>query len=70
MVNEQFTLIGYKLSTWFIENKDDIKNTITVISGIVAAAYPEAIWAKILFAAGTGLVSKWLLDIIDYYCKK
>ena len=51
---------------FIIKNKDSIKATISTLCGLIASSYPDSIWIKILFGAGSMGLSYWISCIIDY----
>lgn len=58
------------LAEWFVENKETIKLAITGLSAYLATTYSNVFIIQFLFAAGSGFLTKMLVDTLDFWAKK
>lgn len=74
MASKKFSFEGYSISewfkrnkNWFVQHKNDLKMLAAVIFGLIATTWSDSTAVQALFAAGTGIISKWAIDGIDYF---
>lgn len=68
MVNNRFSLKGWSFKTWAVKNKDSIKLLVSAAVGLSAGFVSNLPPAQASFVtAVTGLVSKLVLDTLDYW---
>jgi hypothetical protein len=63
---------GYNFRVWLHENKEAVKNLVVATGVLIVAlsdAIPSPTW-RAFGAAMAGLVSKLMVDGIDYYFKE
>ena len=68
MVNESYSLKGYKFKTWLFKNKESVKLLIAGTMGLVSALVSglPAQWSVPLGSI-IGIAIKILVDGIDYW---
>lgn len=58
------------LQEWFLANKESIKLAVTGFSAYLATTYASVWWIQLLFATGSGVLTKILVDTIDFWAKR
>ena len=68
MVNNRFSLKGWSFRTWAVKNKDSIKLLVSASVGLASGFASNMPPAQATFVmAVTGIVSKLVLDTLDYF---
>jgi uncharacterized membrane protein YeiH len=66
--NQRFSLNGWSFRTWAIKNKDSIKLLVSAAVGLSAGYASNLPPTQATFmTAVTGVISKLVLDTLDYW---
>ena len=66
-VSPKFSFDGYSVKVWAIKNKDSIKTIVAAICAIIAGSFQNSPLMQGLFGAGTGVLTKFILDGLEFY---
>jgi hypothetical protein len=67
MISPKWSLMGYDIKVWAGKNKDSLKTIASAICGLVAASFPDNKIVELAFGVGTGIITKWIMDGIEFY---
>lgn len=71
MVNDRFSLKGWSFKTWAVKNKDSIKLLVSASVGLTAGFVSNLPPAQASFVTAiVGIVSKLVLDTVDYWASE